>query len=175
MLQTRPCHSVSGSGKQREPWRGRGVVCPLSRQPISSLCWVLLLGVQYSSPGRTEKGFLSSNPPDSQQKCSTTSGSGFCASFVSRHRSRTQNGPGGNPTPCPHVSHCPCQSCRHRNEKRQAVSTENHRKHLTILYFYDIFIKQSYKPVVIFMYILLQQQYIIIKLLLDIVPSHCNL
>lgn len=34
---------------------------------------------------------------------------------------------------------------------------------------------KRYKPVVMLMYILLQQQYTVIKLLLDIAPSHCNL
>ena len=97
-------------------------VCSLSRQPISPQHWVLLQGVQYSQAGRTVKGLYSSPRPDSRQKCSTTSSSGFCAPFVSRHRSRTQNGPGGNPTPRPHVSHRLFGSCSHWEwKKRESV------------------------------------------------------
>ncbi len=104
-------------------------VCSLSRQPISPQCWVLLQGVQYSQASRTEKELYSSAPSDSRQKCSTTSSSGFCGPFVSRHWPGTQNGSGGNPTPRPHVSHHPCS---HRDENRGSCYHEETHKNIWI-------------------------------------------
>lgn len=65
--------------------------------------------VQLARPNRERAPFFSPHS-DSQQKCSSTCSSGFCGSFVLRHRLRTQNGSGGNPTPHPRVSQYPCQS-----------------------------------------------------------------
>lgn len=68
-------------------------------------CWVLLQRCTVEPARPLRERPHSSVPPDSKQKGSVTSGSGYCAPFVLHHWSRTENGPGGNSTPHPHVSH----------------------------------------------------------------------
>lgn len=72
-------------------------------------CWVLLQSCTVELAGTFGERAHSSVHPDSRQKGRATSGSGYCGPFVSHHRSRTENGPGGNSTPHPHVSHHPVE------------------------------------------------------------------
>lgn len=73
-------------------------------------CWVLFqrCTVELAAPLRERAH--SSILPDLRQKGSTTLGSGYYAAFVSHHWSRTENGPGGNSTPYPNVSHHPMEA-----------------------------------------------------------------
>lgn len=95
-------------------------------------CWVLLQSCTVEPAGTLGERAHSSVPPDSRQKGRATSGSGYCGPFVSHHRSRTENGPGGNSTPHPHVSHHPvevtvtgklsCLTKRHSNKCHDLIS-----------------------------------------------------
>lgn len=72
-------------------------------------CWVLLQSCTVDLARTPGERAHSSVPPDSRQKGRATSGSCYCGPFVSHHRSRTENGPGGNSTPHPRVSHHPVE------------------------------------------------------------------